>query len=75
MGHRPTRNYGRSVKIGVAAGAGLFVLGELGQVVLPRVQGPLPDWELTMFAWFSVGGIAIALLSVFVFGVALPLVE
>lgn len=75
MGHRPARDYGQLVKRGVTAGVILFLVGELGQVVMPRVQESLPDWEMTLFMVFTVGGILLVVLSVFLFGIALPLAE
>lgn len=75
MGHQPARDYGQSTKLGVGAGAALFAFGVIGQLVAPRLQASVPEWELSLFVWLSVGGILIALLSVFVFGVAMPLVE
>lgn len=75
MAHKSTRDYATSAKYGLGIGGILFAIGVLGQVVAPRLQGTLPDWELSIFIWFSVGGIVVALLSVFLFGVALPLIE
>lgn len=52
----------------------MFALGVVGQLVVPRIQGTLPEWELSLFVWVSVAGVLIALLSVFLFGVAIPLI-
>lgn len=75
MAHKPARNYANGTKYGVGLGFGLLLIGVLGQIIAPKIQGTLPDWELSLFIWVSVAGILVALFSVFLFGVALPLIE
>lgn len=75
MGHKPARNYAHGTKYGVTLGMIMLLFGVLGQLIAPRIQGSLPDWELSIFIWISGGGILVVLLSVFLFGVVLPLTE
>lgn len=56
-------------------GVALFAFGVLGHVAGPVLFGALPEWELTLLTVMEGAGILIALLSPFVFVVALPLVE
>lgn len=75
MSHHASRDYARLVKRGVGSGISLFLIGELGQLLAPRIQSTVPDWELTLFVWASVGGILLVLGSIFGFGLALPLLD
>jgi hypothetical protein len=68
-------DYPRVTKLGVLAGATLFVLGLLGEVVGSALFGPLPAWEHTLFFDMEAAGIVLVLVVPFVFGVALPLTE
>lgn len=61
----------RSFLIGVA----LFFGGELASVLGPKLFGPLPGWEQTLFFDVTVLGIMVALIAPIVFGIVLPLVE
>ena len=75
MGHSASMAYGDFAKGGVVLGVSLFLVGLLGHVFGPVLFGPLPAWELTLFTWMEGVGILIALLSPFIFAVALPLIE
>ena len=75
MSHTPNRDYRKSVKSGIGIEVGLLVLGESGQIIAPRIQGTVRDWEITLFVALSVLGILVVVLSVFGLGIALPLLE
>ena len=68
-------DYPKLTKRGMLLGFGLFLAGLLGQVALPGVLGAVPAWELSLFLDAEFLGIALVLLSPFVFGIALPLTE
>ncbi|WP_152039682.1 DUF7860 family protein [Salinigranum salinum] len=68
-------DYPRVTKLGMLAGATLFVVGLLGELVAPVVFGPLPAWEHTLFFDLEAFGVVLLLLVPFVFGIALPLTE
>jgi hypothetical protein len=53
----------------------MFVLGLLGETLGPLVFGQLSAWEHTLFFDLEAFGVVILLLSVFVFGIVLPLTE
>lgn len=67
--------YARYARRGFLLGVTVFALGILGHAVGPALFGPLPEWELTLFALMEFGGIGLALCSPIVFGVVLPLIE
>lgn len=75
MGRYGDIDYPTMTKRGFAFGLGLLLVGILGEVLLPMVAGPLPQWERTLFFDLEVLGILIGLLTPFVFGVVLPLTE
>ncbi|GAB3685473.1 hypothetical protein GCM10028857_16040 [Salinarchaeum chitinilyticum] len=68
-------DYARLAKGGFLLGAGLFVVGALGELIGHAVFGSLPAWEATLFFDMVVLGVVIGLLSPFVFGIFLPLVD
>jgi hypothetical protein len=68
-------DYPTLTKRGVATGLGMFVLGLLGETLGPLVFGQLSAWEHTLFFDLEAFGVVILLLSVFVFGIVLPLTE
>ena len=68
-------DYPELTRLGFGLGLALFVVGVLGEIALPAVAGPLPGWERTLFFDFEALGVALALISPFVFGVLLPLTE
>jgi len=74
MGHTSSIDYAKRAKQGFLAGAGLFLVGALGEV-LGHTVVTLPEWEQTLLFDAVVVGTLVALLSVLVFGIVLPLVE
>ncbi|MGM0605145.1 MAG: hypothetical protein ACQETB_05680 [Halobacteriota archaeon] len=68
-------DYPALAKRGVMFGVALFVIGALGEIGSRGVYGDLPGWGDALLLSFEVGGILAVLISVFVFGIALPLVE
>lgn len=75
MGGQTRIDYRTSVRAGIGGGTVLFVGGLLGHIVGPALLGSLPEWETTLFTLMEATGILIAMLAVFVFGIAVPLVE
>lgn len=68
-------NYSRAVKTGVIVGGGLLVVGFLGEWVGHMLYGDLTGTLDTVFITMEFIGILIAVVAIFVFGVALPLTE
>ncbi|WP_049985586.1 DUF7860 family protein [Halobellus rufus] len=56
-------------------GIGLFALGALGEFAIAATGAAVPAWEHALLVDAEWIGVAIALLSPFVFGVLLPLTE
>lgn len=75
MGHGATLDYATYTKGGVLMGIGLFMVGEIGQIALPSLVGPLPSWELSLLTWLTGIGILLAILAPIVFGIVVPLTE
>jgi hypothetical protein len=70
-----TLDYAAWTKRGFGLGVALFALGAIGGLAGPALFGSLPGWERTLLFDMEVVGTALALLSPFVFGIALPLTE
>ena len=68
-------DYPKLTKRGFGLGLGLFCFGVCGALFGPLVFGPLPAWEETLFVESEAAGIAIAFLSIILFGIVLPLTE
>jgi hypothetical protein len=68
-------DYPTLTKRGVGAGLGLFAVGMLGETIGPVLFGQLPAWEHTLFFDLEAVGVLLLLVSVFVFGILLPLTE
>lgn len=68
-------DYPRLTKLGIGSGLTLFAVGALGLLVAPAVVGPLPAWEQALFFDAEALGVVVTLLSPFVFGILLPLIE
>ncbi|SFR33855.1 DUF7860 family protein [Halogeometricum limi] len=68
-------DYEKLTKVGVGSGLALFAVGAFGTLVAPSIVGPLPAWEQTLFFDAELLGVALTLLSPFVFGIFLPLTE
>lgn len=66
-------NYGSWAKRGALLGAVMFLVGAVGTAA----AGPagLPAWSGTVFVDLLGGGILVTVVSVFVVGIALPLVK
>ena len=75
MAQTRTYDQGTVTKYSFLTAVGLFVVGVLGEVVLPLAVGGLPGWEQTLFADLEAVGIVLALFSVFGFGILWPLLE
>ncbi|WP_336024049.1 hypothetical protein [Halobellus salinisoli] len=56
-------------------GVGLFAFGALGEFALAATGTTVPAWEHALLVDAEWIGVAIALLSPFVFGILLPLTE
>ena len=68
-------DYSRLTKLGIGSGLTLFAIGAVGLLVAPAVVGPLPAWERTLLLEAEALGVVLTLLSPFVFGILLPLIE
>ena len=68
-------DYGRLTKGGFGFGVGLFALGVLGLFLAQPLVGPFPGWEEQLLIDSEALGIAVAFLSVLLFGIVLPLTE
>ncbi|MFC7047380.1 hypothetical protein ACFQH6_19920 [Halobacteriaceae archaeon GCM10025711] len=75
MGRYGNLDYPMLTKGGFALGVLLIAVGGAGELAGHAVYGTLPAWENTLFTDLEVVGILVALLSPFVFGIALPLTE
>ena len=75
MGRYGDPDHARLMKAGFALGVCLFALGVVGSAIGPAVVGPLPGWERTLLVEGEVAGILVAFVSVFGFGIVLPLTE
>lgn len=74
MTHASTTDHAKRAKQGLLIGASLFVVGAVGELLGHSFMS-LPDWAGTVLLDAVVLGALVALLSVFVFGIVLPLVE
>ncbi|MFC6990010.1 hypothetical protein ACFQJD_17255 [Haloplanus sp. GCM10025708] len=68
-------DYARLTKRGMALGALLFAVGAVGELAGRAFFGDLPAWELSLLFDAEILGIALLLVTPFVFGIALPLTE
>ena len=68
-------DYSRAVKTGVIVGGLLLVVGFLGEYVGHMLYNDVTGTLDTLFMGMEVIGIIVAMIAVFVFGVALPLTE
>ena len=68
-------DYARLTKLGFLLGLGLFVAGTSGELVGHALYGALPAWEETLLTDSALLGILTSFLSVFGFGILLPLLE
>jgi hypothetical protein len=68
-------DYARLAKGGFLLGLGMLLVGALGELIGHVVFGGLPGWEDTLFFDLEVLGVLLALVSPFLFGIFLPLLE
>ncbi|WP_435348137.1 hypothetical protein [Haloarchaeobius sp. HRN-SO-5] len=68
-------DYARLTKLGFLLGLGLFVAGTGGEFVGHALYGALPAWEETLLTDSVLLGILTSFVSVFGFGIVMPLVE
>jgi hypothetical protein len=68
-------DYSRLTTVSFALGLAMFLVGELGEAGLRNAGLAVPPWEHRLFLAITGVGILVALLSPFVFGIALPLTE
>jgi hypothetical protein len=62
-------------KYGLLTGVALFGLGAVGELFVRVAVGDPPAWENTLLVGMEASGIVIAMVSVFVVGILLPLLE
>ncbi|XVH32938.1 hypothetical protein ACNS7O_07070 [Haloferacaceae archaeon DSL9] len=74
-GRYGTMDYKWLTKTGVGLGFALLALGAIGELLGRTMFAPLPEWEHLLFTSMEFGGIVTIVISVFVFGIALPLTE
>lgn len=75
MGRNATLDYAFLTKAGFSLGVALLALGATGELVGHTVFGAIPAWEHTLFTAAEALGILVAFFSIWIFGVALPLLE
>ena len=68
-------DYSTLTKRSFLFGVGLFAIGAAGEMALSASGASVPGWEQTLLLDAELAGVAIALLSPFVFGIFLPLTE
>lgn len=68
-------DYGSWMRRGFMLGTVMFVLGALGTTVASFALHGLPEWEMTLFTDLIALGVIVGFLSVFGFGIVLPLTE
>lgn len=68
-------DYARVAKLGFLGGAGLFLLGAIGEVIVHAYVAGLPETLDNVFLGMEVSGILVALFIPIVFGAVLPLIE
>lgn len=68
-------DYARVAKLGFLGGAGLFLLGAIGELIGHGSGVGLPGALQQVLLGMEVGGILVALFVPLVFGAILPLIE
>ncbi|WP_254533748.1 hypothetical protein [Natrinema gelatinilyticum] len=74
MGHNMGLDYATYAKRGFLLGLALFLFGALGAIVASRI-GPFPGWERTLLSDSMILGFSLGFISVFGFGIVLPLTD
>lgn len=76
VGRYGNLDYPTMTKYGFLLGIGLFVGGVLGELFVAGVLvSAVPGWAHTLFLDMEAIGVVVAVFSVIVFGVVLPLTE
>lgn len=75
VGSQNRINHATLTKRSFLFGLGLFVLSELAEPLQRLVGFGIPGWEHSLLGVGAGIGVLVALLSPFVFGIVLPLVE
>jgi hypothetical protein len=75
MSQTRSLNYPAITKRGFQVGVVLFLVGALGEALLPVLFGPLPNWETTLLFDAEVVGLLLAFFVPLIFGLVLPLTE
>lgn len=75
MANYNSMDYASLAKSGFLLGLGLVTIGVGGEFLGQALFGSLPEWEHTLFLYSEGVGIVVGFFSVWVFGVALPLLE
>ncbi|MFB6154334.1 MAG: hypothetical protein ABEJ22_00445 [Haloferacaceae archaeon] len=68
-------DYAKLTKLGVGLGLALFAVGASGELAGRALLGAIPDWTDGLLFDLELLGVALTLLTPFVFGIALPLTE
>ncbi|ERH02946.1 MAG: hypothetical protein J07HN6_00264 [Halonotius sp. J07HN6] len=68
-------DYPTLTKRAFALGVALFLIGALGELTVSTGGLSVPQWGQTLLFDLELIGIAVALISPFVFGILLPLTE
>lgn len=68
-------DYSTAVRNGVIGGGILLVVGFLGEEAGHLILGDLTGTANTLFTAMEFGGIILAMIAVFIFGIVLPLTE
>lgn len=68
-------DYGKAVKNGAMIGGILLVLGFLGEEVGHLLYGDVTGTLNMVFTTMEFGGVIVAMIAIFVFGIILPLTE
>jgi len=68
-------DYSAAVRNGVMIGGILLVVGILGEEAGHLILGDLTGTVNTLFTAMEFGGIIVAMIAVFIFGIVLPLTE
>jgi hypothetical protein len=75
MSQTRSLDYPAITKRGFQVGVVLFLVGALGEALLPALFGPLPEWETTLLFDAEVIGLLVAFFVPLIFGLVLPLTE